>query len=241
MSIAGIMKKLESQRVSIATWTIIDLLAVIFIAYASSAILYIALLELVGDNKTTLRIARYAGSFLALFVPLFWVKTRYGLPKEVLGLKKGDFHLSFLIIIGIGTALIYSLLLRMTPLWRDSAISNVPISDYHIFLILLPVSIDGFATLVLTPISEEVMDRGFIYGYLRGRVGIALGLILQALFFSLSHPSYIYGDAFYLIGMRFLDGLILGILYEATGSIYPSIIFHGMTNYLAIILSMAWK
>ena len=88
-----------------------------------------------------------------------------------------------LVLIGILPAIIYSFLLWMTPLWRSlPALTNMKASDYYIYLILAPISINGFATLVLTPISEEVLDRGFIYGYLRRKLGIVFGLILQALF-----------------------------------------------------------
>jgi membrane protease YdiL (CAAX protease family) len=230
----AISRRLEKLPVS--TWTIKDVLLVIFFVFVISVVFYITLLELVGDNKTTFRLARYVTSLLTLFLPLLWIKKKYGLSKEALGLRKGHLKLSLLVLIGIGTALIYSLLVRLTPLWQVSILTNLKVSNYYISLIFLPLSIDGFANIILTPISEEVMDRGFIYGYLRRKLGLVFGLILKALFFSLSHLGYIYGDMFYLIGSRFLIGLVLGILYETTGSIYSSIVFHSVFNYFIIIM-----
>lgn len=239
MNIANNFTKLE--RVPVATWTIKDILIVTSCVFSIGLIFYILTLIVFGDDKTAFQFAWYVALLLTLFLPLFWLKRKYGLSKEVLGLRKGHLKLSSLIIIGILPALIYSFLLRMTPLWHYSALANMKVSDYYIYIILAPLSINGFALLVLTPISEEILDRGFIYGYLRRRFGITSGLILQALFFSLSHPSYLFGNTIPLIIIGVVVGLIFGILYEITGSLYPSIICHSVINYLFILLSIAWK
>ena len=218
-----------------AVWTIRDILIVTFCVLACSILFYIILLAFFGDNKATFRIARYVGSLLMIFTPLVWVKRKYGLSKEILGLRKGNLSLPFYILLGIGAAVIYSLIIQLTPLRYGAAITGFKISYSYIDLILLPLSISGFASIVLTPVGEEIMDRGFTYGYLRRKLGVAQGLFLQALLFSLLHFDYIYGNAFSLITNRFLIGLILGILYEKTGSIYSSMICHSVINYLVII------
>ena len=219
----------------VATWAFKDVLIVTSCVFSGGIIFYISTLALFGDNKTTFSLARYIGALLMIFIPLFWIKKKYGLSKETLGLRKGEFSLLKSVVIGIATGIIYSLIIEITPLRFGAAPAELKNSYSYINLILLPLSISGFATILLAPISEEIMDRGFIYGYLRRKLGVVPGLFLQALLFSLLHFNYIYGNAFNLITNRFLIGLILGILYEKTGSIYPSIICHGVFNYLGII------
>ena len=232
MTIANIFTK--AKKIPESPWTIKDVVLVVILTFAISGIFYITLLELLGDNKTTVRVARYIGSLLMIFLPLFWIKKRYGLTKEALGLKRGNLYLSVSVLIGIETGLFYSLLIKLT-IFKHTPVIDLNIPNLYIYLILLPISINGFATIILAPIGEEILDRGFIYGYLRRRLGITLGLILQALFFSLSHPNYLYGNSILLIIIGVVVGLIFGILYEKTGSIYTSIICHGTINYLGII------
>lgn len=229
------------EKIPVATWRIKDILVVASCILFSSVLFYFLFLFLFGDSKTTFRLAMYVGALLTIFFPLFWIKKRYGLTKEVLGLRMGYLRVSSLIVTGIVAAITYYFLIWMIPLRHGSALANMKVSDHYIDLILLPISIDGFATIVLGPVGEEILDRGFIYGYLRMKLGIVSGLVLQALFFSVTHPGFVFGDIIYLIGSRFFIGLILGILYEMTGSIYPSIICHGTVNYLAFILNMRWE
>lgn len=235
----SVVRKSETGKVPIATWTLVDVVGVNLCLGIGFVLFCFALFALACDPKVTVVIVRCVGFLGGTFLPLFWIKKRYGLSKEDIGLSKGESKTSSLVFIGLATALIYSLLMRITPLWRGwPALDHITYSYVHI--LLLPISISGFAAFVLSPIGEEVINRGLIYGYLRKKLGVTFGLILQALFFSLLHPSYIHGDAFYLIGMRFLIGIILGLLYEKTGSLYPSIACHGMINYLNIALSLKW-
>ena len=66
-------------------------------------------------------------------------------------------------------------------------------------------------------------------------------LLLQALISSLLHIKYIQfgfseGSLLFLVISPFLISLVLGILYEIAGTIYPSVICHGLFNYLLLVL-----
>jgi len=228
------------EKIPLSKWTIFDVAGVQFCIFASAIIVFIASELFIKNEKIALIFFRYLFSLATLFFPIVWIRKRYSLSKEVLGLRKGHLGLPSLVSIGVITALIYSFLKRLSPLWRESALAAVNMPNLYAYLVLMPISISGFSTIVLVPISEEVMDRGFIYGYLRKKLGVSFGLVLQALLFSLLHVDYIYGDALYYIFNRFLTGIVLGVLYETTGSLYPSIICHGLFNYLVIIFSLAW-
>ena len=236
----SIVSKSKPGKIPVASWTIVDVVGLNLCFWIGFLLFCFALFALEVDSKKTIVIVRYVASLAGIFLTLFWIKKRYGLSKEALGLSKGEAKASSLVFIGIVTALIYILLIRITPLWRNSpALDHLTFS--YVQILLAPISINGFATFVLGPIREEIMYRGFMYGYLRKKLGVLWGLILQALFFSLSHPGYIHGNAFYLIGVGFMIGIILGLLYEKTGRLYPSNACHGMINYLSIVLSVHWS
>jgi membrane protease YdiL (CAAX protease family) len=224
-----------NARIPDAIWTIKDIAIVTLSIFAGAIMLYLITLALFGDNQTTFRLARYVGSFLMITIPLFWVRKKYGLSKEVLGLRKGNLNLASHALIGVAAAIIYSSLAQL-PIFRYGAAPvGLNIAYSPIDLILVPLSLGGFAATVLTPVSEEIMMRGFVYGYLRRRMGIAVGIIIQALFFSFMHVNT-FETAFTVIAHTFIIGAILGILYERTGSLYPSMICHGTINYLSIII-----
>ncbi|VVM07079.1 CPBP family intramembrane glutamic endopeptidase [Methylacidimicrobium tartarophylax] len=78
--------------------------------------------------------------------------------------------------------------------------------------------------LVLAPLGEEVLFRGFLYVYLKNRLSRTASLVLTALLFAFLHfhwPSFL---------PLFLFGLLLGAAYEFTGSLLLSIAIHCWFN-----------
>jgi membrane protease YdiL (CAAX protease family) len=215
-----------------AVWTIRDVVLVTLFICAGFLLFYISVLELFGDNKTTFRLALYVYSLLAISFPPIWIKKKFGLSKEALGLRMGKLSLSLHILIGAVAATIYFLLIQMTSFGYGIASTDLGIFSSPLHLILLPISYGGLVHIILTPVGEEILIRGFIYGYLRKKLGVILGLLLQALLFSLMH---FYGYDLNSTVQLFVIGLILGLLYEKTGSIYPAMICHGMLNYISTI------
>jgi len=98
------------------------------------------------------------------------------------------------------------------------------------FLLLLAV--------VAGPIAEEMFFRGFLYGWLRKRIGVMQGLFLSAFLFALLHMDAV---AFFpILGL----GLLFGWVYERTGSLAAPIavhIFHnaGMLYMASLVKAMA--
>jgi uncharacterized protein len=89
------------------------------------------------------------------------------------------------------------------------------------------------ATLIV-PIKEELVFRGFIYPAFRDRVGVNWGIILTAVFFSLVH-----GDLIRFIPLL-IGGIALNIVYQRTGSLYSSIVAHGVWNGIMGVLAF-WR
>lgn len=231
----------KPDRILEARWNLVDIAIVWILSMILLALLAIATMFLISEDKVAIKVFRYAGFLIGISLPFLWIKFKYGLTKRYLGLRKGEFSYPMVIIFGISSALIFSLLFRISPFWRSLFADSISEADLLTYVILLPISVGGFADIVLTPLWEETMFRGFIYGYLRSKVGIIPGLFLQALIFSISHTGFLFGDSFYQIIYIMVIGVILGLLYEYSGSIYSSIICHGIITYTLIIFSIYWR
>ena len=96
----------------------------------------------------------------------------------------------------------------------------------------------GFALVViLAPLSEELLFRGWIYTALRSRFGFAAALWATAILFALAHwePTHLYAVVILPIG------LVLGYLRERTGSTRATTLFHMIYNFSALALSFLGK
>jgi hypothetical protein len=187
-----------------------------------------------GDALGQRIFLQYICGFVLLFVPIIWVKKLYKAKLDMLGIRKGRWPISYIILVGIGlgvgcyfaTSAIFGLRLK---------INEFLIQNFY-SIILSKFTFWGFFMFVLTPVGEEISDRGFLYGYLRSRVGVLFGLLIQSLIFSLFHlelEATISGQI-PLIIHKFCLGLLFGTLYEMSGSLYPSLICHGILNFLNV-------
>ena len=88
----------------------------------------------------------------------------------------------------------------------------------------------GIGRVIITPLMEELVHRGVIYGYLRSRFGWQLGLVLQACVFTLVHPNVYQGDLTMIL-FYFAFAIGFGGLYQYYRSLYPAVVCHGALNY----------
>lgn len=98
-----------------------------------------------------------------------------------------------------------------------------------------PIELGGliFATVVVGPLLEEIVYRGALMSSVRANLGTgplaafvaaaASGLIFAA-FHGLGHPLY--------YAAYFLTGLALALFYRSTGSLWASVVAHGVVNGL---------
>lgn len=84
---------------------------------------------------------------------------------------------------------------------------------------------------VLTPLFEEAIFRGFLYGRLRGlRFPWWLSAITVSLLFGLAHMQWNVGvDVFFL-------SMVACTLREMTGSIWAGVLIHTAKNFLAFLV-----
>lgn len=83
---------------------------------------------------------------------------------------------------------------------------------------------------IVVPIGEEIFFRGLALGALRRALNRHAAVVVSALFFALAHLQVVE-----LVPILIL-GLILGYLYDLTGSLIPGMIAHGLNNLAALLL-----
>jgi membrane protease YdiL (CAAX protease family) len=197
-------------------WSSFDILAVFVVVIGGAILTTFSMFLILGEDHIPLMLIRYVSYVLGIFLPLFWIKKKYALNKEALGLKKDisgfTKYISFSLVLGI----VYSI--SADILFFESMIFKIPDRSLSIInIILAPITIRGFASIV------------------RKKIGIISGIAMQAIIFSFMHIKFSEDITFVLID-AFLIGIILGVLYEKTGSIYPSIFCHSAINYLSITI-----
>lgn len=85
----------------------------------------------------------------------------------------------------------------------------------------------GFVVVVLAPLSEELVFRGFIYAGLRRWLGKWPAVMLASLAFTLVHLQFHWALFFQIM----LLGIILALLYERTRNLLVPILAHGVYNF----------
>jgi membrane protease YdiL (CAAX protease family) len=86
-----------------------------------------------------------------------------------------------------------------------------------------------FGGAIVAPFVEEVFFRGFVFAGLRRKWGWPKAAVASAALFALAHvaPTSILPI--------FVLGLIFAFLYQTSGSIWPGILMHILTNAVALV------
>lgn len=91
------------------------------------------------------------------------------------------------------------------------------------------IGIELVGSALVTPLLEELLHRGVVYGRLRRRMGMWSSVILSALIFAILHfniVQFIYA---------FLLGIVFALFVEKTGKLYPAVLAHILANGVAVI------
>ncbi len=86
------------------------------------------------------------------------------------------------------------------------------------------------ALVVMAPICEEAMFRGWLYGKLRSRMKALPAILLVSLAFGIVHLQWNVGVTVFVMSV------FMCIMRELTGSIYAGILLHMIKNGLAFYL-----
>lgn len=104
--------------------------------------------------------------------------------------------------------------------------------------ILTPMAI---SVVVLMPILEECMYRGFSYPILRKRYGISRGIIISSILFSIFQPNNQPLLVLNIHGLfqSFLLGVFLNIIFEREENLLWCILFHSFTNIIICVVGIS--
>ena len=106
------------------------------------------------------------------------------------------------------------------------------VSTSHFFyMIIFPFTVEGVSRIVLSPIVEEIVDRGTLYRLIRRRVGMMGGILMSSFIISLSHISSITNIEFFVI--RFFYNVVFCFIYERTGNLLACMSCHMAVNYIS--------
>jgi membrane protease YdiL (CAAX protease family) len=91
----------------------------------------------------------------------------------------------------------------------------------------------GFMVICVAPVAEEFFFRGFFYRALRSRWSVLGAAAIDGLLFGVIHYDFTGADALLILPPLAILGFIFCLVYERTGSIYPTIAMHAFNNAVA--------
>src|SRR4051794_23640997 len=97
----------------------------------------------------------------------------------------------------------------------------------------------GILLAFVAPLAEELFFRGFVFGVLREKLGVAWGAVTTGVVFGLVHVA---GSPIETVGVLVILGVLLCLLYQQTGSLLPCIALHATNNGIsfAATKSVPW-
>ncbi len=103
--------------------------------------------------------------------------------------------------------------------------------DNPVYFTLAVISI-----VILAPLIEETLFRGFLQTYIRQHLGRSQAILITSVCFSLFHYSAAQGPGnISIILSLFILALFLGFLYEKQGSLAAPILLHSLFNTVSVI------
>lgn len=178
------------------------------------------------------QVAAYLLEVLAGVIVIAFYLHRYKAKLATVGWRKFDigktiaYFFGFLVIFLLGVQLILTLVSVLVPGFNaNQAQTNGIISTAHQQPILALISL-----VILPPMLEETLFRGFIFPALSKKMGLFWGAIVSSALFGIAHLQA------NISVYTFVLALVLCYLYVKLKSIVPGIFLHMLNNYLAFMM-----
>ncbi len=94
----------------------------------------------------------------------------------------------------------------------------------------LEMSLMAILIVIVAPICEEIVYRGFLFRYLNRRVSIGLAIAISSCIFALMHMNL------YSFLPLFVLGAGLSLVYRISGNIVSSITIHVLFNFVNLLM-----
>lgn len=160
-----------------------------------------------------------------LLVPIAIAAARGSTPRQALarlGLRRPERGAWKWMLASIGAYLLFAI--AYTAIFGEPHQKDIA-EDFG----TVPVQI--LLIVIAAPISEEVCFRGFLFGGLRERLPRLAAALISGLVFGGLHAT----TGVSAIPPLIVFGIILALLYEKTGSIWPGILLHMLNNSVALL------
>lgn len=176
--------------------------------------------------------------YAAILIPVYAIylkRSRSRDPRQLLAEKPRSSHILLALVMMVGTLGVTSLwfgllegLSETVPLLSELMDNYMELAgafspNVGYFWLILGISI-------MAPVVEELLFRGIIQGELRKAMPDWLAIIIQAIVFALFHMEPIQSS--YVL----LPGLLLGLAYYWSRSIWVPIIMHITFNFIGSVL-----
>ncbi len=229
-------KVLDALLVFLGTWIVVPIIIVLLLGAIQHWVPWAhALLAGLSDSQTTDRsvmanfILAVASAIAGLGLVFGYVR-HYKVSWQSLGwrrfkvLQAVGYLLAIFIIFVIGAELLIQLLALVDPAAANQAQSDTLIDGavHHRWLAIIGL-------VIVPPIIEETVFRGFIFPALAKRWGWWPGAIASSVLFGFAHLQANVGL------YTFLLGLLLCFMYTRLRSIFPGMALHMINNYLAFL------
>ena len=185
-------------------------------------------------DKLYIYISFFLGQGIILVPPLYFLTIKQIPILKSLRIKMVSLDtIQYSLIFSIGVLIIIDTIDRIIH-------QIIPTPDYIIDLsgIMQPDSLLGYvflflAVVIVAPIGEEVVFRGFLQKFLEEHwKDITRAVLVTSLFFAMIHFNPFWTIQIYILGV------LLGFLSWKTKSVIPSIMLHSINNGSAYILSV---
>lgn len=198
--------------------------------YYTSITIGIFIAQLIfGTDVENYMLCKIVGSLVAL--PVVYQDYKADLKRIGLYGKKWPFSIemlkNILLVTGITVCISVSLnnMITMSPLMNVSVeYQNASNAFYG-----STIGLELLGSALITPVLEELLHRGVVYGRLRRMMNMWPAVIVSALVFAALHFNVVqFTYAFFL-------GIVFALFVEKTGHIYPAILVHVVANGIAVV------
>jgi sodium transport system permease protein len=110
-------------------------------------------------------------------------------------------------------------------------------ATFKLNLTEVPLWVKLFALAVAPAICEEFFFRGFLQNAIRQRTSAALSILCAGVLFGLFHVIVKDALLFERLLPSTLMGIVLGIVYERSGSVFPGMLLHLLHNGFLVTVS----
>ncbi len=216
----------------------------LFSQFAAIGIVAAAILVLgggVSDRFSNSVLAQFAFVALAesLAVWLVWLfLKRYKLPLRTIGLRRPKKNDMWRGLLGFGAFYILLIATTIVLTFIFPGLNDTPQDVGFNNAVGLGALLAFLALVLLPPVAEEILVRGYLFSGLRARMSFVKAGLITSVLFSFAHlqlgdgAAPVWGAA----SSTFVLSLVLVYLREATGALYAGMLVHVLNNLVAFFV-----